>query len=82
MEWNCALNATFSNPSDRDDVLAPDFGLGQNDLNQMIRQDYQEWNENSISELGVRPLTGILCAVHEVLGIEYCPPLPDLGKLY
>jgi hypothetical protein len=81
-KWSYALNAAFPNPSDRDDVIAPDLGLGQNALNQLIRHDYEEWDENSISEIGVRSLTGILCAVYEVLGIEYCPPLPDLGKLF
>lgn len=83
-KWNYALKAAFPNPSDLDDVIAPDLGLGQQALNQLIRHDFVEWNtptpcQKSISN--VRSLTGILCAVHQVLGIEYCPPLPDIGKL-
>jgi hypothetical protein len=85
-KWNYALKAAFPNSSDRDDVIAPDLGLGQQALHQLIRHDFEEWNmptpdQKSISELNVRSLTGILCAVHQVLGIEYCPPLPDISKL-
>jgi hypothetical protein len=80
-KWKFALDAAFSNPSDRDDVIAPDLGLGQQVLHQLIRHDYEEWSERSISELGVRSLTGILYAVYHVLGIEYCPLIPDIAAI-
>ena len=85
-KWNFALNAVFPNESDRDDAIAPDLGLGQEVLNQLIQHDYKEWNtsankqSDAIPEKGVRALTLLLCTVHDVLGIEYCPPLPDLGE--
>jgi hypothetical protein len=87
--WNHALNLRFSNRNDReDDVIAPDMGIQQSVLKQLIQHDYKEWNPkytpggNSIPAEGVRSLTGILCTVQQVLGIDYCPPLPDVGKYF
>lgn len=86
--WQHALNATFANGIHREDVIAPDFGVHQAFLEQIIQNDYREWNsaartENarSIPAEGARSWTGILCTVHQVLGVEYCPPLPDISKL-
>ena len=72
--WKHALNATFANGIDREEGIAPDFGLHQSVLDRLIQHDYQ------IPADGVRSLTGILCSVHQVLGIEYCPPLPDISE--
>ena len=86
--WNHALHATFANGIDREGVDAPNFGLQQPVLDQLIQSDYRHWNpscsagSNSIPAKGVRSLTGILCAVHQVLGIEYCPLLPDISELF
>jgi hypothetical protein len=79
--WKFALNAAFPIPSDRDDVIAPDLGLGQQVLHELIRHGYEEKSEKLVSELGVRSLTGILCAVYHVLGIEYCPIIPDIAAI-
>jgi hypothetical protein len=79
--WNYALNAAFSNPSDREGVIAPDLGLQRQALHQLIRRGYEGWSEESISELGARSLTGVLCTVHHVLGIEYCPLIPDIAAI-
>ena len=92
-KWNLSLNAVFPNPSDRNDAVAPDLGLQQDTLHQLIQHDYKEWNtpatqsqsqlssSTSIPENGVRSLTLILCTVHSVLGIEYCPALPDVTAI-
>mmetsp|Transcript_4603 Transcript_4603/g.8853 ORF Transcript_4603/g.8853 Transcript_4603/m.8853 type:complete len:151 (-) Transcript_4603:2642-3094(-) len=92
-KWEYALNAVFPNPSDREDAIPPDLGLGQEVLNQLIQRDYMEWNTskskqstdvnvNAIPEKGANSLALILCTVQQVLGIEYSPPLPDVGKLF
>lgn len=87
-KWGYALNAVFPHATDKDDAIAPDLGLEQEKLNQLIQHDYKEWNttdnhsSDAIPEKGVRSLTLVLCTVQQVLGIEYCPPLPDIGKLY
>lgn len=85
-KWNFALNAAFPNQLDRDDAIAPDLGLGREVLNQLIQHDYKEWNNaptsnDAIPEEGVKSLTLVLCVVHRVLGIEYCPPLPDIAAI-
>jgi len=82
-KWKYALNAAFPNPSDREDAVAPDLGLQQEELNQLMQHDYKEWNDgNAIPTKGIRSLTLVLCTVQQVLGIEYCPPLPDVGENY
>jgi hypothetical protein len=84
--WSHTLKATFANGIDREEANAPNFGLQQSMLDQLIQYDYREWNPcwtagaNSIPPDGVKSLTGVLCAVHQVLGIEYCPSLPDISK--
>eukprot|EP00578_Thalassiosira_sp_NH16_P027551 CAMPEP_0181097324 /NCGR_PEP_ID=MMETSP1071-20121207/11505_1 /TAXON_ID=35127 /ORGANISM="Thalassiosira sp., Strain NH16" /LENGTH=584 /DNA_ID=CAMNT_0023179791 /DNA_START=17 /DNA_END=1771 /DNA_ORIENTATION=+ len=88
-KWGFALNAVFTNPTDRDDAIAPDLGLGQEMLHQLIENDYREWGVQSglasdsgaIPEEGVRSLTLVLCTAHQVLGIEFCPPLPDVAAI-
>lgn len=82
-KYEYALNAVYPNESDRNDAIAPDLGLGQDSLSQLMHADYEEWNNgNGIPETGAKSLTLVLCSVQQVLGIEYCPPLPDVGKLY
>lgn len=81
-KWGYALDAVFPNAADKDDAVAPDLGLQQDALNKLMQEDYREWNDqNSMPEGGVRSLTLVLCAVQQVLGTEYCPPLPDVGKM-
>jgi len=87
-KWNLSLNAVFPNEIDREDAVSPDLGLGQETLNQLIQHDYKEWNTSTIDkqsdaipEKGVKSLTLILCTVHDILGIEYCPPLPDVATI-
>ena len=90
-KWSYALGMTFPNPQDRDDAIAPDFGLGQKMLHQLY-YDYGEWNttvttlpqqgnKKSIPTDGVKALTSVLCVIHQVLGIEYCPILPDIAMI-
>lgn len=92
-KWSHALGMTFPNPQDREDAIAPDFGLGQKMLHQ-LHYDYGEWNttltttlpqhhsnKKSIPDYGVKALTGVLCVIHQVLGIEFCPPLPDIAAI-
>lgn len=90
-KWTYALNAAFPDPSDRADAIPPDFGLTQEVLNQLIRNDYMEWSgssegretesESGIPEKGANSLAVILCTVQQTLGIEYCPPLPDIATI-
>ncbi|KAL9188269.1 hypothetical protein ACHAXT_006647 [Thalassiosira profunda] len=83
-KWEYALAAAFPNAADQDDAMAPDLGLGQEKLDQLIRHDYNEWSaqtKGSIPEKGVKSLTLVLCTVQQVLGIEYCPPLPDVATI-
>eukprot|EP00804_Cyclotella_cryptica_P000054 CCRYP_013728-RA/>CCRYP_013728-RA protein AED:0.03 eAED:0.03 QI:680/1/1/1/1/1/4/701/584 len=85
--WDSVLQAVFANPSDRMDAVAvaPDLGLTQNGLYKLIHTDYNKWNpcpSNNgapIPESGKRSLAAVLCAVQQVLGIEYCPLLPDIA---
>jgi hypothetical protein len=74
----------FVHPSDRADAIAPDLGLTQPGLHKLMHVDYNKWNPctnngGSIPESGQRSLATILCAVRQVLGIEYCPVLPDIA---
>lgn len=82
-KWTYALDAAFPNPLDRDDAIAPDLGLGREALEKLAQYDYREWATvgNAIPEKGVRSLTLVLCTVQQVLGIEYCPPLPDVAAM-
>ncbi|KAL7542273.1 hypothetical protein ACHAWF_007133 [Thalassiosira exigua] len=80
-KWECALNAVFPNPSDTEDAIAPDLGLQQKVLTQLIHQDYKGWATDGISQEGVKSLTLVLCTVQQVLGIEFCPPLPDIAAI-
>ncbi len=73
--WEFALNAVFPNPADRDDAVAPDLGLTQEVLNQLIHVDYP------IPEEGAKQLTLVLCALQQVIGIEYSPTIPDIATL-
>ena len=75
MKWEFALNAVFPNPADRDDAVAPDLGLTQEVLNQLIHNDYP------IPEEGAKQLTLVLCALQQVVGIEYSPTIPDIATL-
>jgi hypothetical protein len=82
--WKHALNATFANGIDREEIIAPDFGLHQSVLDRLIQCDYRTWNPNFMSPIpaeGVRSLVGVLCCLHQVLGIEHCPLLPDISEL-
>eukprot|EP00579_Thalassiosira_antarctica_P007045 CAMPEP_0201884890 /NCGR_PEP_ID=MMETSP0902-20130614/17606_1 /ASSEMBLY_ACC=CAM_ASM_000551 /TAXON_ID=420261 /ORGANISM="Thalassiosira antarctica, Strain CCMP982" /LENGTH=581 /DNA_ID=CAMNT_0048413905 /DNA_START=117 /DNA_END=1859 /DNA_ORIENTATION=- len=91
-KWDYALNAVFPNPSDREDAIPPDLGLQQEVLNQLIQHDYKEWNTSTsnqstdvgvdaIPKKGANSLALVLCTVQQVLGIEYCPPLPDVASI-
>lgn len=74
-KWEFALNAVFPNLADRDDAVAPDLGLTQKGLNQLIHNDFQ------MPEQGAKQLTLVLCALHQVVGIEFSPTLPDIATL-
>lgn len=83
--WDSVLQIVFANPSDRFHAIAPDLGLTQQELYQLIHVDYGSWNPcannngGPILESGRRSLAAVLCAVQQVLGIEYCPLLPDIA---
>ena len=91
-KWDYALKAAFPNPSDREGVIPPDLGLQQEVLTRLIQHDYKEWNvptasgpstdvaAAAIPEKGANSLALILSTVQQVLGIEFCPLLPDVGK--
>ena len=75
--WNCALDVMFPNLADRNDVIAPGLGLGQDNLKRLVEEDY---GRGAITPSGKVSLALVLSAVQQVLGIEYCPPLPDIGE--
>lgn len=74
-KWEYVLNAVFPNPTDIDDAIAPDLGLTQQALNQLIHHDYP------VPEKGAKQLTLVLCAVQQVVGIEFSPLNPDIATL-
>ena len=74
-KWEFALNAVFPNQADREDAVAPDLGLSQEVLNQLIHVEYP------IPEEGAKKLTLVLCALQQVVGIEYSPTIPDIATL-
>lgn len=74
-KWEFALNAVFPNPADRDDAVAPDLGLTQEGLNHLIHNDYP------VPEKGAHQLTLVLCALQQVVGIEFSPSIPDIATL-
>ena len=73
----------------------PDLGLGTAALDRLLTRDYGEWRRppgtdadgaggddeaQALPPAGARALARVLCAVQRVLGIEFCPPLPDVGE--
>ena len=81
--WDSVLNTIFPNASDREDVIAPNFGLGQTQFEHTLQYDYNNWNTSSCSggpipEKGKQSVSVLLVAINQVLGIEYCPMLPDI----
>lgn len=76
--WNCALDVMFPNLADRHDVIAPDLGLGQDNLKRIVEEDN---GKDAINSSGKTSLALVLSAVQQVLGIEYCPPMPDIGEV-
>lgn len=76
--WSCALDVMFPNLADRNDVIAPDLGLGQDNLKRLVEEDY---GRGAITSSGKVSLALVLSAVQQVLGIEYCPPLPDIATV-
>jgi len=80
--WESVLNTIFPNPSDETDAIAPDLGLSQELLTQVIKNDYSKFiNGTARPRGGEKSLTRILCAVQQILGIEYCPVLPDIATM-
>ena len=71
------MDVMFPNLADRNDVIAPDLGLGQDNLKRLVEEDY---GRGAITPSGKVSLALVLSAVQQVLGIEYCPPLPDIGE--
>ena len=67
--WSSVLETIFPNSSDQDDAIAPDLGVTQEVFQQIT---------HTIPISGRRALTNVLIAVNQVLGIEYCPLLPDV----
>jgi hypothetical protein len=67
--WKSVLNTIFPNPADMQDAIAPDLGVTP----QIFAQ-----KTHTIPKNGRQSLTNVLLAVNQVLGIEYCPPLPDV----
>ena len=82
--WETVLNTVFPNEEDRDGVVAPDLGLTREVLHRLITKDYNKWNQSNsrssvcIPSSGVNSLSLVLSAVQQVLGIDYCPLLPDI----
>ena len=80
--WNTVLNVVFPNALDIDDAVAPDLGLTQEVLSELIKNDYCKFKNGVASpEGGKQALTRVLCAVQQILGIEYCPLVPDIATV-
>ena len=75
--WDLVLKSIFPDPSDleRADVL--DFGVGHDQLINILMKDHG----GNIPERGIKSLTKVLHAARDSLGIEYCLWLPDLTCL-
>lgn len=67
--WESVLKTIYPNPSDQEDAVAPALGV--------TRQVFEQITQ-PIPMIGRRALTNVLIAMNQILGIEYCPLLPDV----
>eukprot|EP00957_Ditylum_brightwellii_P094169 7169527-Ditylum_brightwellii.AAC.1 len=76
--WEVAKKTAFPNGNDEDAPI-PDFGLGQNILKDILRDGHQYSGDmtNKLPAEGTERIKQILYATEKVLGVEYCPLLPN-----
>ena len=67
--WETVLKTIYPNPSDQEDAIAPDLGV--------TRQVFEQIT-HTIPQSGRKALTNVLIALNQILGIDYCPLLPDM----
>jgi hypothetical protein len=71
--WDLTLKSLFPDRSDLERAEVLDFGVGHENLMNILYQ-----GGSPIPDKGIRALTKVLHAVRESLGLEFCPLLPDL----
>jgi hypothetical protein len=71
--WDLTLKSLFPDQSDLERAEVLDFGVGHDNLMNILYQ-----GGSPIPDKGIRALTKVLHAVRESLGLEFCPLLPDL----
>jgi hypothetical protein len=75
--WDLVLKSIFPDPSDLEGAEVLDFGVGHDQLINILMKDHG----GNISERGIQALTKALHAARDSLGIEYCLWLPDITCL-
>ena len=75
--WELVLKSMFPDPSDLERAEVLDFGVGHDQLINILMKDHG----GSIPEKGIQSLTKVLHAARDSLGIEYCLWLPDITCL-
>ena len=74
--WDLTLKSIFPDESDLDRAEVLDFGVGHDNLMNILYQ-----RGSVIPDKGIRALAKVLHAARESLGLEFCPLLPDLTCL-
>jgi len=67
--WTSVIETIYPNISDKEDAIAPDLGITPTEFEQIVY---------IIPKPGRQSLTNVLLAVNQVLGVDYCPLLPDV----
>uniref|UniRef100_A0A7S2M7W1 Oxidation resistance protein 1 n=1 Tax=Skeletonema marinoi TaxID=267567 RepID=A0A7S2M7W1_9STRA len=75
--WDLVLKSIFPDPSDLERAEVLDFGVGHDQLINILMKDHG----GNIPERGIQSLTKVLHAARDSLGIEYCLWLPDITCL-
>jgi hypothetical protein len=75
--WDLTLKSLFPDESDLDRAEVLDFGVGHDNLMNILYQG----GGSPIPDSGIRALAKVLHAARESLGLEFCPLLPDLACL-
>mmetsp|Transcript_29452 Transcript_29452/g.35859 ORF Transcript_29452/g.35859 Transcript_29452/m.35859 type:complete len:521 (-) Transcript_29452:211-1773(-) len=70
--WETALKQVFPHPSDEKSAVVPDMGIGKEALEAAME---------GATPRGRKAMKQVLCTVQHVLGVEYCPMLPDVAAV-
>ena len=80
-EWDIVVQKVFP-PTDEIDAPIPTFGTDRNQLMFFLEaKSTRDWTTPIVTDSGLQAMTRVLSAVHEIVGVEYCPMLPYITAL-